>query len=74
MHTFFSNPDNQLKITKLDILMKQNMLSHHTEEYETEEMVLRRGSPFELEVILDRDFVKGEDEISVEFLMGNDHR
>lgn len=62
--------DNQLKITKLDILMKQNMLSHHTEEYETEEMVLRRGSPFELEVILDRDFVKGEDEISVEFLMG----
>ena len=55
---------------QLDLLEDENKKAHRTDEYETEEMVLRRGQSFNMEVTLHRDFMKGSDEISLEFLMG----
>ncbi|XP_072029830.1 protein-glutamine gamma-glutamyltransferase K-like [Amphiura filiformis] len=62
--------EKQLKVLQLDVLMEKNMEAHHTDEYETEEMVLRRGRSFDMEVTLHRDFMKDSDKISLEFRMG----
>ena len=62
--------ESQLKVIQLDLLEDVNKKAHRTDDYETEEMVLRRGQSFNMEVILHRDFMKGSDEIYLEFLMG----
>ncbi|XP_071951655.1 protein-glutamine gamma-glutamyltransferase K-like [Antedon mediterranea] len=61
----------QLKIKSIDMLLERNKREHHTSEYEIDELILRRGQSFTLEVEFDREFKPAQDNITIELRFGN---
>nr|XP_013806247.1 PREDICTED: protein-glutamine gamma-glutamyltransferase 4 [Apteryx mantelli mantelli] len=45
----------QLKVTGVDFLKSQNMRLHHTDAYDNQGLVVRRGQDFQLKLTFDRD-------------------
>ncbi|XP_071503234.1 protein-glutamine gamma-glutamyltransferase K-like, partial [Diadema antillarum] len=60
----------QLKVKELDTLQEANRKAHHTDEYEMDQLILRRGQTFNLSVTFDRPYNSAKDTLSLELLMG----
>ncbi|XP_002732203.1 protein-glutamine gamma-glutamyltransferase K-like [Saccoglossus kowalevskii] len=69
---FFTPPesDKQLKVVSIDLEKKRNSAEHHTEEYEVEELVVRRGQKFHLTVFLNQEFKEDSHKIELELRAG----
>ena len=50
-----------------------NQLSHYTWEFEGQDLILRRGQPFQLDINLARPYDKDHDKIYLEFRTGELH-
>ncbi|NXK87542.1 TGM4 glutamyltransferase, partial [Formicarius rufipectus] len=62
-------PESSLKATGVDLLKSQNTREHHTDGYNTKHLVVRRGQPFNVQVILNRE-VRAADKLSLHFSIG----
>ncbi|XP_071786426.1 protein-glutamine gamma-glutamyltransferase K-like [Asterias amurensis] len=62
--------DTQLKVQSLDLCLELNKVKHQTKNFKEEDLVLRRGQPFLLNIEFNRDYKPGHDEISLELRMG----
>ncbi|EDL01118.1 mCG23307, partial [Mus musculus] len=60
---------NVLIIYAVNVERKLNAAAHHTSEYQTKKLVLRRGQIFTLKVILNRP-LQPQDELKVTFTSG----
>ncbi|NXP25048.1 TGM4 glutamyltransferase, partial [Scytalopus superciliaris] len=58
-----------LKATGVDFLKSQNTREHHTDGYNTKNLVVRRGQPFQVQVTLNRE-LKAGDKLSLRFGIG----
>ena len=67
---FCLNIDTQLKVQSLDLCLELNKIKHQTKNFKEEDLVLRRGQPFLLNIEFNRDYKPGDDEISLELRMG----
>ncbi|XP_038597265.1 protein-glutamine gamma-glutamyltransferase K [Tachyglossus aculeatus] len=64
--------DGMLVVTGVDLLSgrsSQNRREHHTDEFEYDELILRRGQPFHLSLSLARSY-QSSDRITIELLIG----
>ncbi|XP_074747705.1 protein-glutamine gamma-glutamyltransferase 4 [Strix uralensis] len=64
-----NNSGSDLKVTGIDFLKSQNTLLHHTDEYNIENLVVRRGQPFLLQLSFSRE-LKAADKLSLRFGIG----
>ena len=60
-----------LKPLEVGLFPKENSHAHHTDEYECEELVLRRGQEFDLSVTFDRKFNADTDSVVLQFIVGS---
>lgn len=58
-----------LVVYSVNVEKKLNTAAHHTSEYQTKKLVLRRGQIFTLRVILNRP-LQPKDELKVTFVTG----
>ncbi|NXM72758.1 TGM4 glutamyltransferase, partial [Serilophus lunatus] len=61
--------ETSLKATGIDLLKSQNTREHHTDGYNIEHLVVRRGQPFQVQVSLNRE-LKAADKLSLRFGIG----
>ncbi|NWV79843.1 TGM4 glutamyltransferase, partial [Dasyornis broadbenti] len=61
--------ETSLKVTEVDFLKSQNTQQHHTDGYNIENLVVRRGQPFLVQVNLNRELRSG-DKLSLRFGIG----
>ncbi|XP_038055655.1 protein-glutamine gamma-glutamyltransferase K-like [Patiria miniata] len=61
----------QLKVLSVDLSVERNQQEHKTSKYKVDNLVLRRGQPFHLNVKFDRDFKPSTDELVLELRMGS---
>nr|XP_007984511.2 protein-glutamine gamma-glutamyltransferase K [Chlorocebus sabaeus] len=65
--------EGMLVVTGVDLLSSrsdQNRQEHHTDEYEYDELIVRRGQPFRMLLLLSRTY-ESSDRITLELLIGN---
>ncbi|NXS92834.1 TGM4 glutamyltransferase, partial [Jacana jacana] len=60
---------SDLKVTGVDFLKRQNSLQHHTDAYNTKNLVVRRGQAFQIQVNLSRE-LKAADKLALRFGIG----
>ncbi|XP_068438447.1 coagulation factor XIII A chain-like [Clinocottus analis] len=65
----FAPSGEPLSVKKVDMLQQKNMREHFTSEYDIDQLVVRRGQEFMMQVTFDRPLVDGDD-FQVEFLIG----
>ncbi|XP_048807188.1 protein-glutamine gamma-glutamyltransferase 4 [Lagopus muta] len=63
------NQDSDLKVTNVDFLKSQNSVQHHTDAYDTSNLVVRRGQPFLLQLTLSRE-LRAADKLALHFSIG----
>ncbi|XP_071846211.1 protein-glutamine gamma-glutamyltransferase K-like [Apostichopus japonicus] len=63
--------EKQLKVISVDLLEERNGKDHHTDQYEVEQLVLRKGQAFHLDVEFDHPYDASTDTIWLEMLMGS---
>lgn len=63
--------EGQLCPKSVDLQRTVNRYAHKTSQYEMPNLILRRGQPFEIHVVLDRNFVPSEDTIVLKFVTGS---
>lgn len=66
-------PGGPLQVQKVDLLQSrtgENRRSHHTDEYECEDLIVRRGQPFQICVTFQKEFSKN-DQICILLQQGN---
>lgn len=64
--------EGMLVVTGVDLLCSrsdQNRREHHTDEFEYDELIVRRGQPFHMVLILNREY-ESSDRIALELLIG----
>ena len=49
---------------------KENREAHKTDDYEIQELILRRGQVFDVTVTFNRDYNPGDDILVVQFVTG----
>ena len=54
----------------VELHKKENREGHKTDDYELQELILRRGQPFDITVTLNRDFSQEDDILVVQFVTG----
>lgn len=67
--------EGMLVVTGVDLLSSrsdQNRREHHTDEFEYDELIVRRGQPFQLVLFLNRPY-ESSDRIALELLIGEWH-
>uniref|UniRef100_A0A8D2CJL1 Protein-glutamine gamma-glutamyltransferase K n=1 Tax=Sciurus vulgaris TaxID=55149 RepID=A0A8D2CJL1_SCIVU len=65
--------EGMLVVTGVDLLSSrsdQNRREHHTDEFEYDELIVRRGQPFHVVLFLNRSY-ESSDRIALELLIGN---
>ncbi|NWH76097.1 TGM4 glutamyltransferase, partial [Piaya cayana] len=62
-------PGTDLKVTGIDFFKSKNSLLHHTDAYNIENLVVRRGQAFQMQVTLSRE-LKSSDKLSLRFGIG----
>ncbi|XP_061320474.1 protein-glutamine gamma-glutamyltransferase 4 [Pezoporus flaviventris] len=62
-------PGSDLKVAGLDFLKSQNCRLHHTDAYNTSNLVVRRGQPFQLQLTFSRE-LQAPDKLSLRFSIG----
>ncbi|XP_018412167.1 PREDICTED: protein-glutamine gamma-glutamyltransferase K, partial [Nanorana parkeri] len=68
-----STPGGPLQIQKVDLLQSrtsENRQSHHTDEYEYDDLIIRRGQPFQICVTFQKEFGRN-DQICIMLQHGN---
>ncbi|CAE1263733.1 TGM1 [Acanthosepion pharaonis] len=68
---FYTYTEGQLIPKSVDLQRTVNRYAHKTSQYEMPNLILRRGQPFEIHVVLDRNFVPSEDTIVLKFVTGS---
>ncbi|XP_070554009.1 protein-glutamine gamma-glutamyltransferase K-like [Ptychodera flava] len=63
--------EKQLKVTGVDLQKLQNSKEHHTDEYELEELVVRRGQPINLTIYLNQEYNADDHAIELELRVEN---
>ncbi|XP_006008136.1 protein-glutamine gamma-glutamyltransferase K [Latimeria chalumnae] len=66
--------ENLLKVKNIDLLKKPeeiNKKSHHTDEYEYDELIIRRGQPFQVKLEFSRPFNPETDKLFLELKLGS---
>ncbi len=66
----FPFSDSALKAYELDFQQKENRKAHHTEDYEAEELIVRRGQAFNVTVSFSRNYNKEADTVVVQLTTG----
>lgn len=64
--------EGMLVVNGVDLLCSrsdQNRREHHTDEFEYDELILRRGQPFHIILFLNREY-ESSDRIALELLIG----
>lgn len=64
--------DGMLVVTGVDLLSSRsdhNRQEHHTDEFEYDELIIRRGQPFHIVLFLSRPY-ESSDYIALELLIG----
>lgn len=56
---------------KLNLHKQENRAAHRTDEYEIDQLILRRGQEFDVTVTFNRDYSPETDVITVQFVTGN---
>ena len=59
-----------LKAESVDLNITENRKDHHTDEYEHEKLIIRRGQPFTLNITFNRPVNTDEDDIILQFTVG----
>ena len=54
----------------VELHKKENRESHKTDDYEIQELILRRGQAFDLTVTFNRDYNPEDDVLVVQFVTG----
>ena len=76
-----SETSEEFTVTSVDLDIKSNTKSHHTDEFDitdallydtTENLVVRRGQSFDMKIQFNRTFDQAKDEVSVTFEFGKD--
>ena len=64
------NLSTGLKAESVDLNITENRKDHHTDEYEHEKLIIRRGQPFTLNITFNRPVNTDEDDIILQFTVG----
>lgn len=59
-----------LNVESVDLFKENNCKAHHTDEYEQDDLIVRRGQPFSLKMKFDRNINKNQDIIVIKFAYG----
>ena len=62
--------DTALKAESIDLHIPDNRTEHHTEDYEQEELILRRGQQFKITITFSRAYNGNQDSIVLQFVTG----
>ena len=60
----------KLKTKAVDFHNQENRKAHRTDEYEIQELIIRRGQAFDVTVTFNRDYNPYDDVIVVQFVTG----
>ncbi|XP_064634743.1 protein-glutamine gamma-glutamyltransferase K-like [Lineus longissimus] len=63
--------ETPLKPTKVDLKLSANRAAHHTDEFEPENLIVRRGQGFQVTFTFNRNVDKKHDEIVLQFMTGD---
>lgn len=61
---------SQLKPEEIDFHVEQNRKAHRTEDYEHEQLIIRRGQEFEVTVKFNREYKPDSDVVVLQFVTG----
>ena len=62
--------DTALKAESIDLHIIDNRIEHHTDEYEHEDLIVRRCQPFTLTINFNRAYNDREDTVVLQFVTG----
>ena len=62
--------DTALKAEGIDLHITDNRVEHHTDEYEHEDLIVRRGQQFTLTINFNRAYSDREDTVVLQFVTG----
>ena len=65
---------SQLKPEEIDCHVEQNRKAHRTEDYEHEQLIIRRGQEFEVTVKFNREYKPESDVVVLQFVTGLFHK
>ena len=65
---------SQLKPEEVDFHVEQNRKAHRTEDYEHEQLIIRRGQEFEVTVKFNREYKPDSDVVVLQFVTGLFHK
>ena len=60
----------QLKTSAIDLLISENRKAHKTDDYDFQQLIIRRGQVFDVTVTFNRDYRHGDDVILVQLATG----
>ncbi|CAH1780198.1 unnamed protein product [Owenia fusiformis] len=63
--------DIQLEPSEVDFNVDANRKEHHTDEYEEETLIVRRGQAFDVNVTFNRAYNADTDSVTIQFTTGN---
>lgn len=61
---------SQLKPEEVDFHIKDNRLTHKTDDYEAEQLIIRRGQIFDVTVTFNREYIPDTDIVVLQFVIG----
>ncbi|XP_076113269.1 protein-glutamine gamma-glutamyltransferase K-like [Mytilus galloprovincialis] len=64
-------PGKALSVSKVDTLTYENRKAHNTYDYDQEDVILRRGQEFKVDVEFDRDIDVEYDNVTLQFVFGS---
>ena len=70
MLTKFCLLASQLKPEEVDFHVKDNRLAHKTDDYEAEQLIIRRGQIFDVTVTFNREYIPDTDIVVLQFVIG----
>ncbi|KAM3928287.1 protein-glutamine gamma-glutamyltransferase 4 [Leptodactylus fuscus] len=59
-----------LRATKVDFFKQENACQHNTSEYDNKHLIVRRGQPFKLKILFDRELTP-RDKVTLQFTIGS---
>lgn len=65
-----SLPESKLKAKNVDFHNKENRKAHHTDDYEIQQLIVRRGQVFDVTLTFNRDYKSEDDVIVVQLATG----
>ena len=67
---FFLIADMALRADSIDLHVTDNRVEHHTDEYEHEDLIVRRGQQFRITIYFNRAYNDSQDTIVLQFVTG----